>query len=101
MLQCHCCIMPLCMKFWKGLVSQVVCISIWVRGIKLICEELFIFLLFLGLQVKPSIAQTFLVEAQHGPLQKVIAIQNNHLEHILIREGKGLKNTVFVSPMVG
>jgi hypothetical protein len=65
------------------------------------CEELFIFLLFLGLQVKPSITQTFLVEAQHGPLQKVIAIQNSHLEHILIQEERGLKNTVFVNPVVG
>ena len=65
------------------------------------CEELFIFLLFLGLQVKSSITQTFLVEAQHGLLQKVIAIQNSHLEHTLIREGKGLRNTVFVNPMVG
>ena len=68
---------------------------------KLMCEELFIFLLFLGLQVKSSITQTFLVEAQHGLLQKVIAIQNSHLEHTLIREGKGLRNTVFVNPMVG
>lgn len=65
------------------------------------CEELFIFLLVLGLQVNSSITQTFLVEAQHGPLQKVIAIQNSHLEHTLIQEGKGLKNTVFVNPMVG
>lgn len=64
-------------------------------------EELFIFLFFLGLQVKPSITQMSVVEAQHGHLQKVIAIQNSHLELILIREGKGLKNTVFVNPMVG
>jgi len=89
------------MKFWKGLVLQLICVSNWGCGIKLMCEELFIFLLFLGLQVKPSITQTFLMEAQHGPLLKVIAIQNNHLEHILIQEGKGLKNTVFMNPMVG
>jgi hypothetical protein len=41
------------------------------------------------------------VEAQHGPPQKVIAIQNSHPKQIQNPEGKGWKNSVFMNPMVG